>query len=669
MDPINQQVINDNKEIYAKIQLELLEAESEILLATGWFTDEDLFNILSGKLEKGVAIEIVIADNQDNEKLDFNRLVAKGASVYKIKSNGYGIMNQKFCVIDRRIALHGSYNWTINAKKNNHESIISTNHQETIDALIENFNTIKNKILEQRNEPVHNNASSLVSEEESRGTGGVQPLRAGAEFEKVLDSMIAAEIGSFDRKLLWEQGFERCSANNGDHQVLYKAFDTLYSMFINDIDVIDDKKRRLISRIEEYRTKSLDTLGKKCEIQIDFMERESTIAQTNLEIKNVRLTAEIESTTRSILDIRENKIPVKEEENVELEKRIKVAEQEWVKPRIKWFEFITIVIFNIALLSYLFVFYSSAAYILLFGVTDAKLQEAQGIPVAPAQVFNPEALTHALSKTGTAVSFIFLFVFIPLAFAVVDQFVSQRWKWVASVLSFVLGILVIDGTIAYRVTQAVHEMNLLQGNVSVPWEPRMAFSDTNFYLVFILGASGLLIFKLAFKRLMRIFEERSPDMITQRNQLRIKQLREEMTTNSDRIVLFKESITTLELQIIQLKTDIKHTDLELRELPVRLNQDLQKKRSQLLKESENIDQIALIYTTHIQSDYLPVSEDALKDRINVFLEGWNDFLHREYAIPKAVSKTAQAVEVAARWQTEKMYAGKIDKRVKIAQYA
>lgn len=662
MELVDQQVINDNKEIYAKIHRELLKAKSEILIATAWFTDESLFDILSTKLDLGVAVEIIIADNQDNERLDFDRIVAQGGAVYKIKSSGYGNMNQKFCVIDKQIALHGSYNWTLNAKKNNHESIISTNHSETIQVLVKNFNNLKTNTLEPKNEP---DSNSIVRND----IPADHSPKAETEFAKVLDTMIAAEIGSFDRKLLRQQGFERCSANNGDHQVLYKAFDTLYSVFINDIDVIDDKKKRLISKIEEYKAKSQDGLEKKCELEIDALERESTITKTNLEIKQAKLDAEVATATKSIDTIKETRIPLSEKENEELGIQIKIAEQECVIPKFKWFEFIPIVIFNIALAIYLFIFYSSAAYILLFSEEDAKAQEIQGISGTSAQIFNPEALKHAFEKTGTAVFFIFLFVFIPLALAIVDRFVAIKWKNTASALSILFGILILDGAIAYKVTQAVYGVNFLRGNVTDLWAPRMAFSDTNFYLVFVFGAFGLLLFKLTFRKMMSIFEERSPDTITQQIQLKIKHLREQVAINTDKIIVLKENVSSLEISIIQLKVNISQTDLELRELPIRLSQELQRKRTELLKDVENIDKIATIYAVHIESDNLPISVDALKDRINVFLEGWNDFLHKEYAIAKATQKTAQATEVATVWQTEKLYSNNIDNRVKIIQNA
>lgn len=64
MEVIDQQVINNTKDIYAKIQSELLQAEFKILIATGWFTDEDLFDILIQKATDGIHIELIIADNQ-----------------------------------------------------------------------------------------------------------------------------------------------------------------------------------------------------------------------------------------------------------------------------------------------------------------------------------------------------------------------------------------------------------------------------------------------------------------------------------------------------------------------------------------------------------------------------------------------------------------------------
>lgn len=666
MELIDQQVINENKDIYQKIQKELHAAEFEILIATAWFTDEDLYNILAAKVKEGVRVEIIMADNQENEKLNFASLTTAGAAVFKIRNSGYGIMNQKFCVIDKRIALHGSYNWSVNAKKNNQESIISTNHEATIQSLIKNFDTVKTRIQEQKPDPGVFQIADHSKAERPKAVPIQPPLNAGAEFEKVLESMIAAEVGSFDRKLLREQGFERSRANSGDHQVLYKAFDTVYSVFINDIDTIEDKKRRLQTKIEEQRVKTRDALSKTCELTIEHGERENTLSQANLNSRQTSLEAQTATHQKDTEEIKNHKIPLIENRNQELDQEIKKAEREFLTPGIKWFELIPTSIFNIALLCYLFVFYSSAAYILLFSVADAREAEAQNIPIAEAQIFHAHALSKAADKGWFAVLFICLFVFIPLSFAMADRFIKTKW---VTVTLFWFGIIFLDGAVAFKVTQAIHDVNYTRGNVNEAWRTSMAFQDTNFYLVFVFGALGLLMFKFAFKKLLQLFEDRNPDFLAQQNRLLIQQLRAQMAENQQKITAWQDAIAQLDKEIIQFKAEIKQIQLELSSLPLALNNELQKKRSQLIADLETIDKIASIYSLHIESDNLPVSVDALKDRINVFLEGWNDFLYQEYAIPKATSKTAQASDMAALWQNEKLQLTKIDKRVKFNTHA
>jgi hypothetical protein len=658
METIDQQVINDNKEIYAKIQSELWKAEFEILIATAWFTDEDLFNILLDRLAAGIHIEVIIADNQENEKLNFNLLQARGASVYRIKGQGYGGMNQKFCVIDKRLALHGSYNWSMNAKKNNQESIISTDHKETVLSLIKTFNDTKNRILSTKPD-----AETLTARPERPKAIPIEiPVKLEDEFRHILDSMIAAEVGSFDRDMLRKHGFERCQANKGDHQVLDTALDTLYSVFLNDIDVIEDKKKRLLTKIEEHRVKNIDNITRSSELEIGFLEKETELNQASLGTKRTNLEADIEITAKNIGELMETKIPFLVSKNEALDNQIKIAEREFLRPKFKWFDFIPTAIFNAALLVYLFFFYSSAAYILLFSVADAKAAEAQGISIAEAQIFNPDAVAKALHKSGSAPYFIFLFVFIPLAFAIMDRFVNARW---VGPFSFIFGIFVLDSAVAFKVTQAVYDVNYSRGNVNVPWRASMAFTDTNFYLVFVFGAAGLFLFKYAFKKLMEFFEDRDPDIAAQRSQLLIKQLRAEVAGHEQQILALKEEAATLEKNIIQLKAEVKSLALELATLPSTLNQQLQKIHSQLITDSKMIDEVAAIYAQHIQSDNLPISVDALKDRINIFLEGWNDFLYEEFAVAKAKLKTREAADMATTWQGGKINTNKIDKRIKI----
>lgn len=104
-----------------------------------WFTNDELFDILLDRANHGVQVSVILPEHADNEKLDFEILDrSPNAEVIKIKNVGYGMMHQKFCVIDRKVAIKGSYNWSKNAK-NNHENVIVTNFSKTVEEFVRTF--------------------------------------------------------------------------------------------------------------------------------------------------------------------------------------------------------------------------------------------------------------------------------------------------------------------------------------------------------------------------------------------------------------------------------------------------------------------------------------------------------------------------------------------------
>lgn len=679
-DTLDQQAIHNNQEIFERIVQELQKAREEILVASAWFTDDELLSLLVSKAQTGVKVELIIADNKDNQKLDFQQLVNAGAKVFKIKSTGYGMMHQKFCVTDRVFVLHGSYNWTINAKKNNHESIIVTNHKPTVSSFISNFENIKQKTEEMAPAPAstlkmaQNFISGLfkkrASKSDSEQSEIVEPaipqetevVDKRTEYEKVLDSMIAAEVSNFDRELLRQQGYDRSKANNGDHQVIGKGLDSLYSVFINDINVVEDKKARLITKIEEQKVKSTVALREDLELQLQTIDTETDITKENLTNRKTSLLSRISINEKEIESIKQTKIPAIEEKNHSLGERIKAAEREFVKPAFKWFEFVPVAIINIGLLVYLTLFYSSAAYILLFSEIDIKQQLYEGnAEPLPMEVFNPNAISKAIEAGGSALMFILFFVFLPLAFAIAGRFSSKK---LISIGLSAVGVVLVDAAIAYKVAESIHKVDLLIGKETEPWRAAMALQDTNFYLVFVMGAAGLLFFKFAFDKLLSYFEERNPDINAMKSQVLVNQLKQEIEDNNNVILSFKEEIESLEKDIIQCRSEVLICDAELDMLPSKRLSAIEQRKSEFSLKSHHIDVITDIYKSHIENDNLPISVDSMKDRINIYLEGWNDFLHDEYAIAKAVEKSRLASQAANEWQGSKLHTNSVDRRIK-----
>ncbi len=113
-------------EIATHIQKQLQAATQHIYIAVAWFTDNEILHTLCQKAKEGVVIQLMIANDAINREYgaDFERLEKAGGKVWWV-GNGTDnetLMHNKFCVIDGKTVLTGSYNWSKKAKQN-HENI------------------------------------------------------------------------------------------------------------------------------------------------------------------------------------------------------------------------------------------------------------------------------------------------------------------------------------------------------------------------------------------------------------------------------------------------------------------------------------------------------------------------------------------------------------------
>ena len=119
-------------EIRNKIIPFLNEATDKIQVAMAWFTSSELFGALLDALNRNVDVELVLLDNAINYMdyaPDFNELIKLGGKL-RIAGADIGFMHHKFCVIDDKIAITGSYNWTYYVETRNVENIIISDNPE-----------------------------------------------------------------------------------------------------------------------------------------------------------------------------------------------------------------------------------------------------------------------------------------------------------------------------------------------------------------------------------------------------------------------------------------------------------------------------------------------------------------------------------------------------------
>jgi len=102
---MNIQVLFTN--IRPKLVQHLSLATDEIRAAIAWFTDQTIAEVLVEAAQKGVKVSLIVENDEINQTLQQHGIQIIWADVVT-----GGKMHHKFCVIDRKKVLWGSYNWT-----------------------------------------------------------------------------------------------------------------------------------------------------------------------------------------------------------------------------------------------------------------------------------------------------------------------------------------------------------------------------------------------------------------------------------------------------------------------------------------------------------------------------------------------------------------------------
>lgn len=113
------------KGIENAIWLNLQKSSKHIKVAVAWFTNPLLFQTLLNQRRAGVSVEVILTNDSMNFKnpgVNFQHLIDAGGVVRIVRLPK--LMHHKFCIIDDRYLISGSYNWTKSAEINNLENVI-----------------------------------------------------------------------------------------------------------------------------------------------------------------------------------------------------------------------------------------------------------------------------------------------------------------------------------------------------------------------------------------------------------------------------------------------------------------------------------------------------------------------------------------------------------------
>lgn len=140
------EILTIGTDIKQRILTEINNANLSIYLAMAWFTDRDIANAIIKAKKRIANIDIILSSNVQNEtvKSMFN---GAGISVHAFETGDTrGIMHHKFCLIDNKITINGSYNYSYNASNNNVENIHVSDDPSTYSQLFSEFERLKYNI-------------------------------------------------------------------------------------------------------------------------------------------------------------------------------------------------------------------------------------------------------------------------------------------------------------------------------------------------------------------------------------------------------------------------------------------------------------------------------------------------------------------------------------------
>lgn len=196
---------------------ELKNASYSVKAAVAWINFEYYGPIFKELLTRGIKIKILLNDDANNTRyIDIiHSLCGCGAKIKMVRYSG--IMHHKFCVIDKRKCLFGSFNWTDNANLRNIEDL----------NICDESTLVYNYLLEFK-------ALWELSKSDIKNLR--DPIKCVTCGQPLLNIMLMEQEGCFQTKI---DVIQQCSCNQ--HTICTDYFDaSVYNNYLGLIEKFDD---------------------------------------------------------------------------------------------------------------------------------------------------------------------------------------------------------------------------------------------------------------------------------------------------------------------------------------------------------------------------------------------------------------------------------------------
>ncbi|OXA85485.1 phospholipase D-like domain-containing protein [Flavobacterium hercynium] len=559
------ELITNGTEIKHRIISEIVNARQCIYIAMNYFTDRDIAMAIIEAKNRNLTIDIILSSNAQNEIV---KLMLKGAgvSVHAFETGDpRGVMNHKFCLIDNKISINGSYNYSINASNNNVENIQVSDDIAIYSQFLLEFERLSYNI--DHNIADHNSASTLSFQTPVQQTPQPQTINIIEVFSKQLQNLVysAAQINIDEYK---QKGYETSKENQGSIDIFRAEYNNIkeeIKTYATD-EGLSSKKNVLTAHISNAyeATKTNAELEKQQKISVEKRNNDLEQRQTKDKIAELKQTKTVlesgnqNTGEKGLLQI-----------NSEIEKNKlerKTLEQSFVIKKF-WSIGTIFVLFGLVIFTfYLSIFFASALYKVFFegNVIRASLQAGlnPGLP----QLVDANAIVKIFKQEGILFGVVAaLFFLIPILLSNL-KILGNKNKFLNN-LFFVVGLLLFDILVSTMIAVNTDEIkSLLIGQKSTMkiWE---VVTHGEFWLIFVFGMFPLILMHFLIDFISNAYKKSQREMVDAEKNKRIQILDEEMIhLNADKEfigTILKENEVAINEQnakIVNLETEINNQE-------------------------------------------------------------------------------------------------------------
>ncbi|MGE9820077.1 phospholipase D-like domain-containing protein [Acinetobacter baumannii] len=128
-------------DIADQIEKELHQAKESICICVAWIDWRKFTPIFNKLTKKGIKIEVIYNKDAINEKNFIEP--SENTKIFAIEAGYRRYMHNKFCIIDKKTIITGSFNWSKQAKYHHENVVIIKNNFELVASYLNEFYNIK----------------------------------------------------------------------------------------------------------------------------------------------------------------------------------------------------------------------------------------------------------------------------------------------------------------------------------------------------------------------------------------------------------------------------------------------------------------------------------------------------------------------------------------------